>query len=104
MLGALHRLAAESITAEQFVALDELRRGVGEAPTSTGAALAEREETLSTWLDDHGVDREWVIAPALAAAGVDVDWCDRAATVIGDGSGAAGRAGVGGQRASRRPR
>ena len=83
VLSALHRLAAESITAEQFVALDELRRGVGDAPGLTGAALADREETLSTWLEDRGIDREWVIAPALAAAGVDVEWCERAATVIG---------------------
>ncbi|HET9422719.1 MAG TPA: ATP-binding protein [Nocardioides sp.] len=85
VLGALQRLAAEAITAEQFVALDELRRGVGDAPAATGAELAEREETLSTWLEDHGVDRDWVIAPALAAAGVDVAWCERAAAVTGEG-------------------
>ena len=83
VLGALHQLATESISAEQFVALDELRRGVGEGPVLTGAALADREETLSTWLEDHGIDREWVIAPALAAAGVDTAWCERATTVVG---------------------
>jgi signal transduction histidine kinase len=93
VLGALQRLATESITAAQFVALDELRRGVGDAPAATGAELAEREETLSTWLEDHGVDREWVIAPALAAAGVDVAWCERAATVVG-GEGPALQAGL----------
>ena len=93
VLGALHQLAAESITAEQFVALDELRRGVGGGPALTGAALAEREETLSTWLEDHRIDREWVIAPALAAAGADVDWCERAVTVVG-GEGPALQAGL----------
>jgi signal transduction histidine kinase len=93
VLSALQRLASESITAEQFVALDELRRGVCDTPAATGAELAEREETLSTWLEDHGVDREWVIAPVLAAAGVDVAWCERAATVVG-GEGPALQAGL----------
>ena len=70
----------ESITAEQFVALDALRRGVDDEPARRPAlALADREEALSDWLDDHGstglADR-----PALAAAGLDVEWCERAAT------------------------
>ncbi len=49
---------------------------------STGTALAAREDSLSEWLTDHQIDRDWVIAPALAAAGVDVEWCDRAATLL----------------------
>ena len=82
LLGALQRLAAESITSAQFVALNELRLGIEGAPVPTGVALAEREDALSTWLADHEIDRDWLIAPALAAAGVDVGWCDRAATVV----------------------
>ena len=27
-------------------------------------AVADREEALSSWLSDHGVERDWVIAPA----------------------------------------
>jgi signal transduction histidine kinase len=84
LLDSLQRLAGESITAAQFVALDELRRGAEQAPALTGVALAEREDELSTWLLDHSIDRDWVIAPALAAAGVDVDWCERVAVTLGD--------------------
>jgi signal transduction histidine kinase len=45
-------------------------------------ALAEREEALSSWLARHGVVRDWIIAPPLAAAGVDIAWCERAAVVL----------------------
>jgi len=44
--------------------------------------LADHEETLSSWLDRHGVVRGWMIAPPLAAAGVDLAWCERAAGVL----------------------
>jgi signal transduction histidine kinase len=91
LFDSLQRLAAESITAAQFVALDELRRGADEAPALTGVALAEREDQLSTWLQDHDIARDWVIAPALAAAGADVAWCDRVATAV---DGAALQAGL----------
>ena len=43
---------------------------------------ADREDELSTWLSRHNVDREWVIAPPLVAAGVDIAWCERAAEVL----------------------
>ena len=45
-------------------------------------ALADREEDLASWLTRHGVGREWEIAPALAAAGADLGWCDRAASIL----------------------
>jgi len=82
LLGSLHRLAARAITATQFVALDDLRREIDGAPAPTGVALAEREDDLSTWMADHEIDRDWVIAPALAGAGADLAWCDRAAASL----------------------
>jgi signal transduction histidine kinase len=82
LLDALQQLAAESITSAQFVALNELRLEFEGAPLPTGVALAEREDALSIWLEDHQIDRDWLIAPALAGAGVDVAWCERAATVV----------------------
>lgn len=85
LLDSLHRLAAKDITAAQFVALDELRRAIDGLPVPTGVALAEREEDLSAWIVGHELDREWVLAPALAGAGVDVAWCERAAASL-DGS------------------
>ena len=34
------------------------------------------------WLSGHGVEESWRIAPTLAAAGVGIDWCERAAQVL----------------------
>jgi signal transduction histidine kinase len=46
--------------------------------------LADGEEVLADWLDSRGVDEGWRLAPALAAAGVDAEWCERAARVLDD--------------------
>ena len=44
--------------------------------------FADAEDALSTWLARHGVRRSWAIAPPLAAAGVDLAWCDRVSAVL----------------------
>ena len=94
LLASVGGLAAASVTAEQLAALDALRREVrpdaGEAGTAASGlasdplAEADREDALSAWLGDHGVAEDWLIAPPLAAAGIDVAWCERAADVLGD--------------------
>jgi signal transduction histidine kinase len=86
LLSTVGRLASGSISAEQFRAIDVLRQEIA-GPESTGLdpmVLADREEALSDWLVEHGIQNEWVIAPPLAGAGVDVEWCERAADVLGD--------------------
>lgn len=86
MLASLRQLAERSIAAEQYAALDQLRRAIDPTTAPVGPlALADREEALSVWMERHGVVRDWEIAPVLAAAGADVDWCARIATVVGDG-------------------
>ncbi|HEY5881015.1 MAG TPA: ATP-binding protein [Nakamurella sp.] len=82
LLASLRWLASSSVTAEHFVALDTLRREQAPAATLTPMELADREDELSDWLADRGIDREWVIAPALAAGGLDVAWCERVAAVL----------------------
>jgi signal transduction histidine kinase len=83
LLSSLGRLAKEEISARQFVALDTLR---GETELTVAAhdplVLADREDALSAWLAGHGVADEWMIAPPLAAAGVDRAWCERAAAAL----------------------
>ena len=83
LLSSLGRLAQGEISAEQFTALDALRKEV--QPRSAvldPLAMADQEEALSSWLARHGVERDWIIAPPLAAAGIDLAWCERAATVL----------------------
>jgi signal transduction histidine kinase len=83
LLSSLGRLAAGPVSAAQFLALDALRREIpAQPPVLSALALADREETLSDWLAEHGVEREWRIAAPLAAAGLDVDWLERAAAAL----------------------
>jgi signal transduction histidine kinase len=43
---------------------------------------ADREQALSSWLAHHGIVRAWTITPPLAATGVDLAWCERAASIL----------------------
>jgi signal transduction histidine kinase len=71
-------------SAERIGALDQLRHEIRPPePGLSPLAIADQEDELSSWLAAHGVERDWMIAPALAAAGADVAWCERAATVLG---------------------
>ncbi len=83
LLASLSRLAARQISAQQFGALDTLRREITAGAVPLGAlALADREEALAAWLARHGIVNQWDIAPPLAAAGADLAWCERAAAVL----------------------
>ncbi|MGH3151217.1 MAG: sensor histidine kinase [Streptosporangiaceae bacterium] len=83
LLGSVSQLAAHQVPAEQLAALDKLRQEVtGPAVALDALALADLEDELAGWLTRHGVGRDWLIAPSLAAAGVDTGWCERAAAIL----------------------
>ncbi|MDX6253131.1 MAG: hypothetical protein QOF10_6491 [Kribbellaceae bacterium] len=85
LLSSLGRLAQGEISAAQFTALDGLRREIKpRAGDVDPLDIADQEIDLSSWLSRRGVQRDWLIAPSLAAAGVDVAWCERAAAVLGE--------------------
>jgi signal transduction histidine kinase len=85
LLSALRRLAEGEITAAQFSALDALRMELGSTTaTPDPVDLADAENTISDWLDRHDIERDWLIAPPLAAAGASPEWCHRAADLLGD--------------------
>ncbi|WP_353950344.1 ATP-binding protein [Knoellia sp. S7-12] len=84
LVSSMLRLVSQGITPEQVVRLEELRRVA--APQATALdrlAVADREDELSDWLADHGVDEAWTLAPALAAAGMDTRWCDEVEEALG---------------------
>jgi signal transduction histidine kinase len=84
LLSSLTHLGEDRLSAEAFVELDALRRELGGSEEKADPlALSDREDRISTWMDDHGLDEGWRIAPALAAGGADVEWCDQAAAVLG---------------------
>ena len=75
------QLAQKDISPEQFAELDALRSDLQPADLDP-LARADREQELVTWLNRNRVARAWIIAPQLAAAGVDLAWCARAATIL----------------------
>jgi signal transduction histidine kinase len=81
LLLSLSHLAQRNISAEQFAALDALRNDL-EPSDLDPLARADTEQVLAAWLDRHRVERSWIIAPQLVAAGVDLAWCARAADVL----------------------
>jgi signal transduction histidine kinase len=85
---SLERLAAAGVTAQQLAAVDAMRQQVVARPDRLPdhgdlLALADHEDALASWLDAHGVARSWLLAPSLAAVGVDQRWCEAAAAVLG---------------------
>jgi signal transduction histidine kinase len=82
LFNSLARLAEQSELAEHFVAIDALRRELDPLAGGTTLEVSDREEAIYSWLEDHGVGNAWRIAPALAAAGADLAWCERAAGIL----------------------
>ena len=84
LLTSLRRLSEDGISAAQFAELDALRLELADGSTGRDAlALADSEEALTDWLEQHQVDRAWEIASVLASAGAEVAWCERAAELLG---------------------
>jgi signal transduction histidine kinase len=75
------QLAQKDISPEEFAELDALRSELQPADLDP-LARADREQELVTWLNRNRVARAWIIAPQLAAAGVDLAWCARVATIL----------------------
>jgi signal transduction histidine kinase len=75
------QLVQKDISPEEFAELDALRSELQPVDLDP-LARADREQELVMWLNRNRVARAWIIAPQLAAAGVDLAWCARAATIL----------------------
>jgi signal transduction histidine kinase len=78
MRGKLAHLATSDVDPKALVALTELQETAVEkmakAEKLSPVQVGEAEDELSDWLDDHGLDDAWDLAPTLVAAGVNIDW------------------------------
>jgi signal transduction histidine kinase len=85
MLDSLAALARQSITAEQYVALDDLRVELASRPAPDDGIVAsmEREDALGAWLDSRDVGRGWELTPPFAAAGADPAWLAELERAVG---------------------
>jgi signal transduction histidine kinase len=70
--------ALEVLTELQEVAVERMAKADKLTPMQVGQA----EDELTDWLDDHGIDNGWDLAPALVAAGVKTDGLDEIAASL----------------------
>jgi signal transduction histidine kinase len=57
---------------------------VAKAPALSPMEASDREDALSDWLDDHGIQDGWRIAPTFVQGGLDEDWLDQVAATVGE--------------------
>ncbi|MFF0222920.1 ATP-binding protein [Streptomyces sp. NPDC004629] len=57
---------------------------VAKAPALSPLEATDREDALTDWLDDHGIDNGWQLAPTFVQAGLDVDWLEQVGAAVGE--------------------
>jgi len=78
LVGSVAELAGAQVTGARLEALTSLRDELGrQAPSHDPIARADAEDEIADWLDRHGVDGGWRLAPTLVASGADLGWCAR---------------------------
>ncbi len=55
---------------------------VAKAQTLSPLEASDREDEVSDWLDDHGIQGGWQIAPTFVQGGLDVDWLEQVAAAV----------------------
>ncbi|MGW3651274.1 ATP-binding protein [Streptomyces sp. NPDC000878] len=55
---------------------------VAKAQALSPLEASDREDELADWLDDHGVQGGWQIAPTFVQGGLDVDWLEQVAAAV----------------------
>jgi signal transduction histidine kinase len=87
----LAMLADGTITPEALSALVRLQERVAEQVAKSAAPgsgqhlsaleTSDREDAVGDWLEAHGIDGGWDIAPTFVEGGVDTDWLERISAV-----------------------
>ncbi|MEU6105541.1 ATP-binding protein [Streptomyces flaveolus] len=55
---------------------------VAKAPSLSPLEAADREDALTDWLEDHGIEQGWRLAPTFVQAGLDTKWLDQVAAAV----------------------
>ena len=84
--GMRHKLAMIAAKPKDPAALTALMRlqedaaaRVAKAPALSPLEASDREDTITDWLDDHGVTNGWELADTFTQAGLDTAWLTRSA-------------------------
>ncbi|MFD4506851.1 ATP-binding protein [Streptomyces sp. NPDC058457] len=79
-------IAGGPFSREQLSGLIEIQERTAErvakASSLSPLEAADREDALTDWLEDHGIDHGWELAPTFVQAGLDVDWLEQVAAAV----------------------
>jgi signal transduction histidine kinase len=67
------------------MAQDEFVKKVRHAPTLSPLETSDREDELSDWFDDHGIEGGWDLAPVFVSGGLGIEDMEAVATACEDG-------------------
>jgi signal transduction histidine kinase len=82
-LGFIAKGPYEPATLEALIRLQErAAEQVAKAPVLTPIEASDREDAVADWLDDHGIDGGWDLAPVFVQAGLDPGWLDQVAACV----------------------
>ena len=56
---------------------------VSKAPVLGPMEASDAEDAIADWLDGYGIEGAWNLAPVLVQAGLDTDWLDSVADIVG---------------------
>jgi signal transduction histidine kinase len=88
MRAKLAMIADGKIAGDQLkklvMAQDEFVKKVRHAPTLSPLEATDREDELGEWLDDHGIDGSWDLAPVFVAGGLGVEDLDAVDAAAGE--------------------
>jgi signal transduction histidine kinase len=63
---------------------EEAAARVAKAPVLSPLETSDREDTITDWLDEHGVANGWDLAAVFTQAGLDTAWLDQVAATMAD--------------------
>ncbi|MFC9389809.1 histidine kinase [Streptomyces venezuelae] len=63
---------------------DRTAERVAKAPVLSPLEAADREDELSDWLEGHGIQESWRVAPTFVQAGLDTDWLEQVAATVAE--------------------
>ncbi|GHD85899.1 ATP-binding protein [Streptomyces naganishii] len=79
-------IAGSPFSPDQLAGLIDIQERTAErvakAPALTPLEAADREDALTDWLEDHGIEQGWQLAPTFVQAGLDVDWLEQVAAAV----------------------
>ncbi|MGH9125842.1 MAG: ATP-binding protein [Acidimicrobiales bacterium] len=78
--GPYDKVTLESLTKIQTLAMEKL----ADPPDLTPLQTSDREEAITDWLDDHGINNGWELAPTFVQIGLDEACLEKVATEVSE--------------------